>query len=98
MYKTNIEQICLAKYIEEFKSKTKPQHNFNLKKKEYELNRVMVLLKGIEMVFKAFKSRIFAILKQSEQSEQSEQTSSNDKHTPSILLHQKLHQQLKYVK
>ena len=66
--------------------------------KEYELNRVMALLKGREMVFKAFKSGIFAILKQSEQSEQSEQTSSNDKHTPSILLHQKLHQQLKYVK
>ena len=99
IYTTKIEQIYLAKYIEEFKSKTKLQHNFNFKKiKEYELNRVMALLKGREMVFKAFKSGIFAILKQSEQSEQSEQTSSNDKHTPSILLHQKLHQQLKYMK
>ena len=32
IYTTNIEQIYLAKYIEEFKSKTKLQHNFNFKK------------------------------------------------------------------
>ena len=32
MYTTNSEQIYLAQYIEEFKSKTKPQHNFNLRK------------------------------------------------------------------
>ena len=33
IYTTNIEQIYLAKFIEEFKSKTKLQHNFNFKKK-----------------------------------------------------------------
>ena len=33
IYTTNIEQIYLAKYIEEFKSKTKLQPNFNFKKK-----------------------------------------------------------------
>ena len=32
IYTTNIEQIYLAKFIEEFKSKTKLQHNFNFKK------------------------------------------------------------------
>ena len=32
MYTTNSEQIYLAQYIEEFKSKTKPQHIFNLRK------------------------------------------------------------------
>ena len=38
----------------------------------------MAILKGIEMVFKAFESRIFSRLKQSEQSEQ---PISDDKYT-----------------
>ena len=33
MYMANNEQNNLAKYIKEFKTKTKPQNNFNLKKK-----------------------------------------------------------------
>ena len=33
MYMANDEQNNLAKYIKEFKTKTKPQNNFNLKKK-----------------------------------------------------------------
>ena len=41
----------------------------------------MTLVKGREIVFKAFKRRIFSQLEQSEQSEESKQSSSNDKYT-----------------
>ena len=82
MYTTDDEQNHLAKYIKEFKvrpqsdskSKTtrvRPQSDSKFKKKAKEdvLNSAMALLKGREMVFKAFESRIFSRLKQSEQSE-----------------------------
>ena len=72
MYMANDEQNHLAKYIKEFKTKTKQQNNSYLKKvKEDVLNSIMTLLKGRGMVFKAFESRIFSKLKESEQSEQS---------------------------
>ena len=72
MYIANDEQKHLAKYIKEFKTKTKPQHDSNLKKvKEEVLNSAMTLLKGREIVFKAFENRTFSRLEQSEQSKQS---------------------------
>ena len=72
MYVANDEQNKLAKYIKEFKTKTKPQNNSNLEKvKEDVLNIAMAFLKGRKMVFKVFKSGIFSKLKESEQLEQS---------------------------
>ena len=60
----NDEQNKLARYIKEFKTKTKPQNNSNFKKvKEDVFNSAMVLLKGRKMEFKAFKSGIFPKLK-----------------------------------
>ena len=77
----NAEQNHLAKHIRELKSKTRPQDP-NLKRvKEDILNSAMTLLKGREMVFKAFESRIFLKPKKLEQSEQSNQSSSDDKYT-----------------
>ena len=71
MYMANDEQNNLAKYIKEFKTKTKPQNNSNLKKvKVGVINSAMALLKGREIVFKAFESGIFSKLKETEQSEQ----------------------------
>ena len=65
----NDEQNKLAKYIKEFKTKTKPQNNSNLKEaKEDVVNSAMTLPKGREMVF---KSGISSKFKESEQSEQS---------------------------
>ena len=81
MYTANDKQNHLAKYIKEFKRKTKPQHSSNLQKvKEDVLNSAMTLIEGREMVFKAFESGIFSRLKQSEESEQS---SSNYKYNSS---------------
>ena len=70
MYTSNDEQNHLAKYIREFKTKIKSQNNSYLKKvKEDVINSTMTLLKGREMVFKAFESRIFSKLKESQQLE-----------------------------
>ena len=72
MYKSNDEQNHLTKYIKEFKTKTKPSNNSNLKKvKEDVINSARALVKGTEMVFVSFESGIFSNLKESEQSEQS---------------------------
>ena len=74
----NDEQNHLPNHIKEFKSKTRPQDpNLRMVKKDL-LNSAMALLKGIEMVFKAFESGIFLKPKKLEQSEQS---SSDDKYT-----------------
>ena len=63
----NDEQNYLA--IKKFKTKTKPQNNSNLKRiKEDVINSAMALLKGKEIVFKAFERGIFSKLKESEQS------------------------------
>ena len=60
MSMANDEQEQLSNHIREFKSKTKP-HNPESKKKIKEdvLNSAMALLKGRQMVFKAFESEIF---------------------------------------
>ena len=73
MYMANDEQNHLAaKYIKEFKTKTKPQNNFYLRKvKVGVINSAVALLQVREMVFKAFESRIFSKIIESEQSEQS---------------------------
>ena len=77
----NAEQNHLAKHTRELKSKTRPQDP-NLKRvKEDILNSAMTLLKGREMVFKAFESGIFLKPKKLQQSEQSNQSSSDDKYT-----------------
>ena len=65
----NDEQNHLAKYIKEFRSKTRPQDSYLKRAKEDVLSSAMAFLKRREMVFKAFKSRIFSKLKQSEKSE-----------------------------
>ena len=59
MSMANDEQDQLLGYINKIKSKTKP-HNLESKKvKEHVLNSARALLKGREMVFKAFESGIF---------------------------------------
>ena len=68
----NDEQNHLGKYIKEFKSKTRPQDSDLKRVKEDVLNTGMVLLKGREMVFKAFESGIFF---------KPEQSSSDHKYT-----------------
>ena len=55
----NDEQGQLLKRINEFKSKTTPQNSESKKVKEDILNSARALLKGREMVFKAFESGIF---------------------------------------
>ena len=55
----NDEQNNLATNIKRFKSKAKPQHDSNLKKVKGVLNSAMALLKGREMVFKAFAKGLF---------------------------------------
>ena len=59
MSMANDEQNQLSEYIREFKSKTRPQNSESKKVKQDVLNSAMVLLKGREMVFKAFESGIF---------------------------------------
>ena len=57
----------LTKFVKEFKTKTKPQNNYYLKKvKDDVIKSAMGLLKGREMVFKAFESGIFSKRKESE--------------------------------
>ena len=55
----NDEQDQLLRYIKEFKSKTRLQNSESKKVKGYVLNSARALLKGKEMVFKAFESGIF---------------------------------------
>ena len=55
----NDEQNQLSKYITEFKSKTRPQNFQPKKEKEDVLNSATALLKGRQMVFKAFESGMF---------------------------------------
>ena len=53
------EQNQLSKHIREFKSKTRPQNSESKKVKEDVLKSEKALLKGREMLFKAFESGIF---------------------------------------
>ena len=59
MSMTNDEQDQLLRYINEFKSKTRPKNSESKKVKEDLLNSARALLKGREMVFKAFESGLF---------------------------------------
>ena len=54
----NMSMDQLLRRINEFKSKTRPQNSESKKVKEDVLNSVMALLKGREMVFKAFEIRL----------------------------------------
>ena len=69
----NDEQNHLPKYITEFNSKTKP-----LILKENVLNSAMALLKGREMVFKAFESGILLKSQKLKHSEQPNKSSDSD--------------------
>ena len=59
MSMANDEQDQLLKRINEFKRKTRPQNSESKKIKENVLNSARALLKGKEMIFKAFESGIF---------------------------------------
>ena len=63
----NDEQNYLLKHINEFKSKTRPQNSESKKVKEDVLDSARALLKGREMVFKAFASGIFLKAEESKQ-------------------------------
>ena len=54
----NMSMDQLLRRINEFKSKTRPQNSESKKVKEDVLNSVRALLKGREMVFKAFEIRL----------------------------------------
>ena len=98
MYKENDEQNHLARYIKEFETKAKPQSNSNFKKvKEDVINSAMVILKGREMVFKAFESGIFSRLNESDQSEESEQPSDDVKYNSFVYDTYKLSKKVKDV-
>ena len=60
MSMANDEQDQLLRRINEFKSKTKPPTSESKNVKEDLLNSARALLKGREMVFKAFESEIFS--------------------------------------
>ena len=64
MSMANDEQDQLLGSINEFKSKTRPQNAESKKVKEDVLNSARALLKGREMVFKAFESGIFLRLEE----------------------------------
>ena len=60
MYKSNDEQNHLTKYIKEFKTKTKPQNNSNLKKvKEDVINMQWHFLKEEKWCLRHFKVEYF---------------------------------------
>ena len=59
MSMVNDEQNQLLRRINEFKSKPRPQNSESKKVKEDVLNSGRALLKGREMVFKAFQGGIF---------------------------------------
>ena len=59
MSMANDEQEQLSKHIREFKSKIRPQNSESKKVNEDVLNSAIELLKGREMVFRAFESEIF---------------------------------------
>ena len=67
MSMANDQQDQLLRYINKRKSKTKPHNPESKKVKEDVLNSARVLLKGREMVFKAFQSGIFLRSEKSKQ-------------------------------
>ena len=69
MNTANEEQNELLEYISRFSSRTKPNNPESKKLKEYVLDSAKALLKGREMVFKAFESGIFQISEESQKGE-----------------------------
>ena len=69
MNTANEEQNDLLEYITRFKSRTKPNNPELKKLKEYVLDSEEALLKGREMVFKAFESGIFQKPEESQKGE-----------------------------
>ena len=67
MTAANTEQANLLNHIEDFIKKTKPRDPILKKLKEDVLASVLSLLKGREMVYKAFESGIFQKLEESQQ-------------------------------
>ena len=69
MVTANVEQANLISHIEDFMKKTKPRDPELKKMKSDVLNRVNGLLKGREIVYKAFKSRIVEKLEEKQKCE-----------------------------
>ena len=69
MTTANTEQANLLNHIEDFIKKTKPRDPILKKTKEDVLASAFLLLKGREMVYKAFESGIFQKLKESQEGE-----------------------------
>ena len=67
MTTANTEQANLLSHIEDFIKKTKPRDLILKKLEENVLTSVLSLLKGREMVYKAFESGIFQKLEESQQ-------------------------------
>ena len=69
MVTANVEQANLISHIEDFMKKTKPRDPELKKMKSDVLNRVNGLLKGRQIVYKAFKSRIVEKLEEKQKCE-----------------------------
>ena len=69
MNTANEEQNKLLEYISRFSGRTKPNNPESKKLKEYVLDSAKALLKGREMVFKAFESGIFQKSEESQKGE-----------------------------
>ena len=65
----NTEQANLLNHIEDFIKKTKPRDPILKKLKEHVLATAFSLVKGREMVYKAFESGIFQKLEESQEGE-----------------------------
>ena len=65
----NTEQANLLNHIEDFIKKTKPRDPILKKLKEDVLTSVLSLFNGIELIYKAFESRIFQKLEESQKGE-----------------------------
>ena len=69
MITANTEQASLLSHIEDFIKKTKPRDPELKKLKEDVLTSVLSLLKGRELIYKAFQSGVFQKLEESQEGE-----------------------------
>ena len=65
----NLEQVNLLAHIQDFEKNTKPQDPEQKKLKSDVLNSVRAFLKGRELIYNAFRSRIFHRLEKSQNGE-----------------------------
>ena len=65
----NLEQVNLLAHIQDFEKNTKPQDPEQKKLKSDVLNSVCAFLKGRELIYNAFRSRIFHRLEKSQNGE-----------------------------